>query len=80
MALFLVFSTQADAQTMEAGITALLGLPTQPGNVTTRWNNVRERADGKWVVLWPGNENIPPDAPVFTVEAYQPEWFPDDLE
>ena len=77
MALYLVFDLQADAQTVADGITAALGLPTGVQNVTTHWNNVRQRLDGKWVLMWPGrNDLIPPDAPPFSIEEYSHAWFP----
>ena len=76
MALYLVFDLQADAQTVGDGITAALGLPISPENVTTRWNDIRQRFDGKWVLMWPGrNGLIPPDAPPFVIEEYDPAWF-----
>jgi hypothetical protein len=76
MALYLVFDVQTDAQSVADGITAALGLPTGPQNVTTHWNNIRQRLDGKWVLMWPGrNELLPPDTPPFTIEAYDPAWF-----
>jgi hypothetical protein len=76
MTIYLVFESEADAEYTANGITAALGLPTQPENVTTHWNNVRQRNDGKWVLMWPGrNELIPPDAPSFVVEEYNSTWF-----
>jgi hypothetical protein len=76
MALYLVFDLQADAQAVADGITAALGLPTSPDNVTTRWNDIRQRLDAKWVLMWPGNNGlIPPDAPQFVIEEYDPAWF-----
>jgi hypothetical protein len=76
MALYLVFDLQADAQAVANAITAGLGLPVQAENVTTNWNCVRERLDGKWILMWPGrNDLLPPDGPIFTVEEYDPAWF-----
>lgn len=76
MALYMVFDNRSDAQTVADGITSALGLPTAPDNVTKRWNNVQQRLDGKFVLMWPGqNELIPPDAPAFIIEEYSPAWF-----
>jgi hypothetical protein len=80
MALYLVFDTKPDAQYVGDYITAALGLPTGPENVTTHWNNTWQRVDGKWVLIWPGrNDLLPPDMPPFVIEEYDPAWVPASL-
>lgn len=75
--LYMVFDNLADAQHAADGITAGLGLPTAPENVTVRWNHVRQRNDGKFIVMWPGrNDLIPPDAAPFAIEEYDKSWRP----
>lgn len=74
MAMFLVLDTQESAVAAESQISAAMGLP-RPGSVTARWNNSRQRLDGKWVLLWPGNEWMETVSEPFTVEEFHEGWF-----
>lgn len=74
MAMYLIFETQDAAVMAEDQISAAMGLP-KAGSVTARWNNSRQRADGKWALLWPGNEWMETVSEPFTVEDYQDGWF-----
>lgn len=76
MALYMILDTEADKTAMEDAITGSMGLPTAPDAITRRWNEARQRLDGKWVLLWPGNRWVPPDSPTFTIEEHDPAWFP----
>jgi hypothetical protein len=76
MALYLVFDVQADAQTVADAITGALHLPITPENVTTCWDKIRQRNDGKWVLVRPEQDDIIlTDTPPFTVEEYDVAWF-----
>lgn len=81
MALFMIFATEAHAKYVAESVTAAMGLPTAPENVTQYWNHVRQRqTDNKFTLLWPGdNALIPPDAPPFTIEEYNLAWYSDSL-
>ena len=72
------------------GVNALTGELMPGACKTERWAIPRERADGKWVFLYVGDERVgqyPPDVADYfetnfpnTKEEYQDEWFPIEEE
>ena len=77
MALYMIFDTHEAATIAGDQISAAMGFPL-PENVTAWWNHARQRMDGKWVLLWPGNEWLETITEVFTIEHYDPAWFPNE--